>query len=167
MLMKLGVVTEDECFRFFFALWPVVLHTKSHPMTSHTQNWQIPSAIQCVLLSISFLLEEIWGKLGVLPLLTILVSFYLWFSSSFFFFFFSCHTFSSTHLNYKFNQFSSFLTAFSSPWAYFLLCPNIFLFLSNTKCKTAPLVFRGMLSPSKEESLLKLISELWKFQGTL
>lgn len=30
---------KDECFRFFFALWPVVLHTKSHPFdTSYTEE---------------------------------------------------------------------------------------------------------------------------------
>lgn len=38
MLMEPGVVTEDECFRFSFALWPVVLHTKPHPHdTSYTE----------------------------------------------------------------------------------------------------------------------------------
>lgn len=97
-------------------------------MTPHSQKWQIPSAVQWVLLSLSFLFEETWGKLGVLPLLFIIVSFHLQFSSLFFFLFFPCHTFSSTHLNYKFITLSSILTAFSSPWAYLLALSQHFPF---------------------------------------
>lgn len=96
--MKPGVVTEDECSRFFFAVGLWFFTPNLTLMTPHTQKRQIPSAVQCVFLSSSFLFEETWGKLFFCHYLSSYFLFTYNFCLRSFFFFFFLSYFYSTHL---------------------------------------------------------------------